>query len=64
VPVPETFVMEVAELVRSRGFSTARVATKVNAYGELVVAVLIPPRHPGEWDEANRDQKKASREKR
>ncbi|HEX4629242.1 MAG TPA: hypothetical protein VH137_10685 [Gemmatimonadales bacterium] len=55
------------ELARAKGFEHARVLSKVNKHGELVVAVLIPPRAPGEWEDApleSREQKKTSREKR
>jgi hypothetical protein len=55
------------EAARERGYPTARGAWKVNARGELVIALIIPPRTPGEWDDeprATREQKKAAREAR
>ena len=58
---------QVGELARSKGFEHARVLSKVNKYGELVVAILIPPRTVGEWGgppAETREQKRESREKR
>lgn len=43
---------EIAALAKAKGFTDARVLDKVNARGELVIGVLIPPRHPGEWTAA------------
>jgi hypothetical protein len=40
---------QIADLTKQSGFSAARVDVKVNARGELVIAVLIPPRSPDEW---------------
>jgi hypothetical protein len=37
------------ELAKKLGFLASRVDLKVNARGELVVAILIPPRTPDEW---------------
>jgi hypothetical protein len=54
------------DLAKEKGID-GRVASKVNARGELVIALLIPPRTPGEWAEApkaTREQKRASREAR
>jgi hypothetical protein len=58
-------MQEIEDLAKSKGI-VGRVLSKVNVHGELVIALLIPPRHPGEWDDgkATRDQKKASRESR
>lgn len=39
-----------ADLAKRHELSAARVDYKVNARGELVVALIIPPRRPGEWD--------------
>jgi hypothetical protein len=36
-------------LAKEKGFQNARVNVKVNAHGELVIAVLIPPRFADEW---------------
>ncbi len=58
---------QMGELARAKGFEQARVLSKVNKHGELVVAVLIPPRTVGEWGSPpveTREQKKESREKR
>ena len=40
---------QMADSAHKMGFSSSRVDVKVNARGELVIAVLIPPRHPDEW---------------
>ena len=56
-------MQQIADLAKSKGI-VGRVLSKVNAHGELVIALLIPPRLPGEWDEPTREQKKASRESR
>jgi hypothetical protein len=56
-------MQQIEELAKSKGI-VGRVLYKTNQYGELVIALLIPPRHPGEWDDGKptRDQKKPSRE--
>jgi hypothetical protein len=36
-------------LAKARGLEKARVDYKVNAKGELVMALIIPPSRPGEW---------------
>jgi hypothetical protein len=62
-----SLMSQMEELARAKGFEHARVLSKVNRHGELVVAVLIPPRAVGEWGAPpidTREQKKASREKR
>jgi hypothetical protein len=40
---------QIADSAHKMGFSSSRVDVRVNARGELVIAVLIPPRHPDEW---------------
>jgi hypothetical protein len=58
---------QIEDLAHERGFERARVLSKVNPRGELVIGVLIPPRTPGEWTkppEDVREQKRASRERR
>ena len=40
---------ELKDLAKAKGLDQARVLDKVNARGELVVAIIIPPRRPGEW---------------
>jgi hypothetical protein len=35
------------DMAKDAGYTAARVASKVNAHGELVIALLIPPRTPG-----------------
>lgn len=41
----------IAELAKKKGLTRARVLDKVNAYGELVIALVIPPDRKGEWDD-------------
>jgi hypothetical protein len=63
----KAFVDRVSELAKERGIAQARVAWKRNARGELVIAVIVPPSYPGEWDDEpvpTREQLKAQREKR
>ncbi len=58
---------EIEGLARKAGFDRARVLSKVNRHGELVIGVLIPPRTLDEWSgtpRVSREQKRASREKR
>ncbi len=40
---------EIGDLAKAKGFSGSRVLHKVNARGELVLAVVIAPTTPGEW---------------
>ena len=40
---------EIDRLAKTNGFEQSRVDVKVNRRGELVIAVLIPPRMPDEW---------------
>ena len=58
---------QIEDLAHASGFERARVLSKVNHRGELVIGVLIPPRTAGEWTpppQDVREQKRASREKR
>ena len=58
---------QIEELAREKGFERARVLSKVNRHGELVIGLLIPPRTLDEWAEPprrTREEKRASREKR
>jgi hypothetical protein len=58
---------QIEALARDRGFERARVLSKVNGHGELVIGVLIPPRTLDEWGtppKPSREQKRVSREKR
>jgi hypothetical protein len=58
---------QIEELARARGFEKARVLSKVNRHGELVIGVLIPPRSLDEWGTEpaeTREQKRLSRERR
>jgi hypothetical protein len=48
-------------------FEHARVQPKVNARGELVIGVIIPPRVPGGWATTApdaREEKRRARERR
>jgi hypothetical protein len=38
-----------ADLAKAKGLPNARVLDKVNARGELVIAIIVPPSRPGEW---------------
>jgi hypothetical protein len=63
----KAFVDRVEAFAKERGIAQARVAWKRNARGELVIAIIIPPSYPGEWDDdpvPPREQLKAQREKR
>jgi hypothetical protein len=42
----------VEALAKSKGFADVRVLPKVNARGELVLSVILPPRTPGEWGDS------------
>lgn len=57
---------ELEALARQKGFLHARVQSKVNARGELVLGVIIPARTPGEWGRppelADREAKRRARE--
>jgi hypothetical protein len=59
---------ELEALAKSKGFGMARVQAKVNVRGELVLAVIVPARTPGEWGEPPeldvREAKRRARERR
>jgi hypothetical protein len=40
----------IAEVATAKGLENTRTASKVNERGELVVALIVPPRRDGEWD--------------
>jgi hypothetical protein len=42
----------IAELAERKSLTSARVDHKVNAKGELVIALIIPPSKPGERTES------------
>ena len=53
---------QIADLANKMGFSAARMDAKVNARGELVIGVLVPPRHPDEWGPpSTHDRREATR---
>ena len=59
----------IAALAKAKGFEHARVQVKVNARGELVIGVLIPPSVPEEWGPpiptlSEREAKRLARERR
>jgi hypothetical protein len=41
--------LSLADLAKAKELANARVEHKVNAKGELVVAIIVPPSRPGEW---------------
>jgi hypothetical protein len=51
---------EIRALLRDK-FEQARVQSKINARGELVIGVIIPPREPGEWTSPRIDAREAKR---
>ena len=58
---------QIGLLAAAKGFDGARVLSKVNRRGELVIALLIPPRTPGEWEPEGlqaRELKRQSRQQR
>ncbi len=52
---------QIADSAQKVGFSSSHVDVKVNARGELVIAILIPPRHPDEWGPPTIDRGEAVR---
>ena len=65
----QVLMNDIAALAKAKGFEHARVQVKVNARGELVIAVLIPPSAPEEWGPpiptlSERDAKRHAREGR
>jgi hypothetical protein len=62
-----TIIAQIGALAAAKGFAGARVLSKVNRRGELVIALLIPPRTPGEWEPEGlqvRELKRQSRQQR
>jgi len=57
---------DLEKLVEQLQLKGARVSHKVNARGELVLAVIIPPAYPGEWssETSSRDEKRQRRGER
>jgi hypothetical protein len=56
----QTLMIEIRALVQTK-FERARVQPKVNAKGDLVIGVIIPPREPGEWVSPRVDAREAKR---
>ena len=56
----QTLMAEIQALVQTK-FEHARVKPKVNAHGELVIGVIIPPRRPNEWVLPRVDAREAKR---
>jgi hypothetical protein len=46
-------IAKVEQAAHAAGFVKVRVLTKVNAQGELVIALLIPPRYEHNWDSSH-----------
>jgi len=42
----------IAELARRKGLVGARVLEKVNRYGEVVIALILPPRENGSSEQS------------
>jgi hypothetical protein len=65
---PEIWALmdQIREMALEKGLTHAKIDARRNAHGEMCVGLIIPPRHPGEWDEpkGSRDDRRASREKR
>jgi hypothetical protein len=55
-----TLMTEIRTLAQAK-FGQARVQPKINARGELVIGVIIPPREPGEWTSPRIDAREAKR---
>jgi hypothetical protein len=53
----KALMAKVEQAARDAGFSKARVLYKTNRFGELVIAVLIPPRYEHEWDETSESKR-------
>ena len=63
----QAVMAQIEDLARAKRLDRARVLSKVNHRGELVVALIIPPRTPGEWGPphpTDRELKRQSRDKR
>lgn len=56
----QSLMAEIQALVETK-FAHARVKPKVNARGELVIGVIIPPREPNEWVLPRIDAREAKR---
>ena len=46
------FLQRLEDLLAERDYPGARVDWKVNSAGSLVLAIIIPPTYPGQWDDA------------
>ena len=55
-----TLMTEIRTLAQAK-FGQARVQPKINARGELVIGVIIPPREPAEWTSPRIDAREAKR---
>jgi hypothetical protein len=65
----QAILQQLQELATRKGLLSARVASKVNDRGELVLALIIPARYPGEWQKPedepdDRERKRLSRQQR
>jgi hypothetical protein len=65
----QAIMQQLQELAKRKGLDGARVASKVNDRGELVVALIISPRYPDEWrrpetEPDGRERKRLSRQER
>jgi hypothetical protein len=59
-------VMSAIEDTAKQKGPPCRVLSKVNAHGQLVIALVVDADFPGQWEDTagGRDQKKAARERR
>ena len=39
-----------ADIATAKGLENARVDWKTNKRGELVIAIIVPPKFPGQWE--------------
>jgi hypothetical protein len=65
----QAILQQLQDLATRKGLVGARVASKVNDRGELVLALIIPPRYRGEWEKPegkpdDRERKRLNRERR
>jgi hypothetical protein len=63
----QTMMAQIGDLAKDKGFDQARVQSKVNRWGELVIALLVPPRTPDEWSHtpvSDRELRRRARQER
>jgi hypothetical protein len=45
-----TLKLALAQVAKAKGLKDARIVHKVNERGEMVIAIILPPSRPGEWE--------------